>query len=62
MRDKFPLRIIGDQHKSRFKATTSIDKLKEQLNKEKGYQVEIQNASSGKEMVTARLQIIGAGS
>ena len=40
----------------------ALDKLKEQLNKEKGYQVEIQNASSGKEMVTARLQIIGAGS
>ena len=39
-----------------------LDKLKEQLNKEKGYQVEIQNASSGKEMVTARLQIIGTGS
>ena len=40
----------------------ALDKLKEQLNKEKGYQVEIQNASSEKEMVTARLQIIGAGS
>lgn len=39
----------------------ALDKLKEQLNKEKGYQVEIQNASSGKDMVTARLQIIGAG-
>ena len=38
-----------------------LDKLKGQLNKEKGYQVEIQNASSGKEMVTAQLQIIGAG-
>lgn len=40
----------------------ALDKLKEQLNKEKGYQVEIQNASSGKDMVTARLQITGAGS
>lgn len=39
----------------------ALDKLKEQLNKEKGYQVEIQNASSGKEMVTARIQIVGAG-
>lgn len=39
----------------------ALDKLKEQLNKEKGYQVEIQNASSGKDMVTARLQITGAG-
>ena len=40
----------------------ALDKLKEQLNKEKGYQVEIQNASSGKDMVTARLQITGAES
>ena len=39
----------------------ALDKLKEQLNKEKGYQVEIQNASSGKETVTARIQIVGAG-
>lgn len=39
----------------------ALDKLSEQLNKEKGYQVEVQNASSGKETVTARLQIIGAG-
>jgi general secretion pathway protein L len=39
-----------------------LDKLKNELNKEKGYQVEIQNASSGKEKVTARLQIIGAES
>lgn len=38
----------------------ALDKLKEQLNKEKGYQVEIQNASSGKESVTARIQIVGA--
>ena len=38
----------------------ALDKLKEQLNKEKGYQVEIQNASSGKETVTARIQIVGA--
>lgn len=40
----------------------ALDKLKNQLNKEKGYQVEIQNASSGKENVTARIQIMGAGS
>lgn len=39
-----------------------LDKLKNELNKEKGYKVEIQNASSGKEKVTARLQIIGAES
>ena len=39
-----------------------LDKLKNDLNKEKGYKVEIQNASSGKEKVTARLQIIGAES
>ena len=38
----------------------ALDKLKDQLNKEKGYKVEIQNASSGKEFVTARMQIIGA--
>ncbi len=38
----------------------ALDKLKGQLSKEKGYQVEIQNASSGKETVTARIQIIGA--
>ena len=38
----------------------ALDKLKDQLNKEKGYKVEIQNASSGKETVTARIQIIGA--
>lgn len=38
----------------------ALDKLKDQLNKEKGYQVEIQNASSGKETVTARIQITGA--
>lgn len=37
----------------------ALDKLKEQLSKEKGYQVEIQNASSGKETVTARMQITG---
>ena len=40
----------------------SLDKLKSQLNEEKGYQVEIQNASSGKENVTARIQIMGADS
>ena len=40
----------------------ALDKLSEQLNKEKGYQVEVQNASSGKETVTARLQIVGADS
>lgn len=28
MRDKFPLRIISEQNKNRFRATTSIDKLK----------------------------------
>ena len=38
----------------------ALDNLKSQLNKEKGYQVEIQNASSEKETVTARIQIIGA--
>ena len=37
-----------------------IDSLKEQLTVDKGYKVEIQNASSGKENVTARLQITGA--
>ena len=37
-----------------------LDKLKQQLQKENGYQVEVQNASSGKETVTAQLQIIGA--
>lgn len=40
----------------------ALDKLKNQLNEEKGYQVEIQNASSGKENVTARIQITGADS
>lgn len=40
----------------------ALDKLSEQLNKEKGYQVEVQNASSGKDTVTARLQIVGADS
>lgn len=40
----------------------ALDKLKNQLNEEKGYQVEIQNASSGKENVTARIQIMGADS
>ena len=40
----------------------ALDKLKEKLNKENGYQVEIQNASSGKETVTARIQIVGAKS
>jgi general secretion pathway protein L len=38
----------------------ALDKLKNQLIQEKGYQVEIQNASSGNKMVTARIQIIGA--
>lgn len=38
----------------------ALDKLKDRLNKEKGYQVEIQNASSGKSLVTARIQILGA--
>ena len=38
----------------------ALDKLKERLQNEKGYLVEIQNASSGKENVTARLQISGA--
>jgi len=38
----------------------ALDKIKDQLNKENGYQVEIQNASSGKENVTARIQITGA--
>lgn len=37
----------------------ALDKLKGQLSKEKGYKVEIQNASSGKETVTARIQITG---
>ena len=37
----------------------ALDKLKGQLNKEKGYKVEIQNASSGKGTVTARIQITG---
>jgi general secretion pathway protein L len=36
-----------------------LDKLKKQLNDEKGYQVNIQNASSEKGFVTARLQISG---
>ena len=40
----------------------ALDKLKDQLNKEKGYKVEIQNASSGKDAVTARIQIFGAES
>lgn len=40
----------------------ALDKLKDQLNKEKGYKVEIQNASSGKDVVTARIQIVGAES
>lgn len=40
----------------------ALDKMKDQLNKENGYQVEIQNASSGKENVTARIQITGAKS
>ena len=40
----------------------ALDKLKSQLADEQGYQVEIQNASSGKENVTARIQITGADS
>ncbi|MCW8988404.1 MAG: type II secretion system protein GspL [Gammaproteobacteria bacterium] len=38
----------------------ALDKLKSQLIKDKGYLVEIQNASSEKESVTARVQITGA--
>jgi len=38
----------------------ALDKLKSQLIKDKGYLVEIQNASSEKESVTARIQITGA--
>lgn len=38
----------------------ALDKLKDRLSKEKGYQVDIQNASSGKTLVTARIQILGA--
>lgn len=37
----------------------ALDKLKNELTNTAGYRVEIQNASSGKENVTARLQIIG---
>lgn len=37
----------------------ALDSLKRKLSSENGYQVEIQNASSGKQNVTARLQIIG---
>ena len=37
-----------------------IDSLKEQLTVDKGYKVEIQNVSSDKENVTAKLQITGA--
>jgi general secretion pathway protein L len=40
----------------------ALDKLKLQLMNDKGYQVEIQNASSAKENVTARIQITGAAS
>ena len=36
-----------------------LDKLKKQLSEDKGYQVDIQNASAEKEFVTARLQISG---
>lgn len=36
-----------------------LDELKEQLINDKNYRVEIQNASSGKNSVTAQLQIIG---
>lgn len=38
----------------------ALDNLKNELTNTVGYQVEIQNASSGKENVTARLQIKGA--
>ena len=38
----------------------ALDNLKDRLSKEKGYQVDIQNASSGKTLVTARIQILGA--
>ncbi len=38
----------------------ALDKMKEQLSNDNGYQVEILNASSGKENVTARIQITGA--
>lgn len=37
----------------------ALDELKNKLNKEKGYEVEIQNASSGEGKVTARIQITG---
>ncbi|MDX1286281.1 MAG: type II secretion system protein GspL, partial [Draconibacterium sp.] len=40
----------------------ALDKLKLKLIDEKGYQVDIQNASSAKEYVTARIQITGAAS
>ena len=40
----------------------ALDKLKEKLINENGYKVEIQNASSGKDTVSARLQIKGAES
>jgi general secretion pathway protein L len=40
----------------------ALDKLKLQLINEQGYQVEIQNASSDKENVSARIQITGAAS
>ena len=39
-----------------------LDKLREKLNKEHNYLVEVQNASSGKDSVTARLKITGAES
>lgn len=44
------------------KSLQGLDKLKEQLINDKNYRVEIQNASSGKNSVTAQLQIIGAES
>ncbi len=37
----------------------ALDRLKKQLKNENGYEVEIQNASSGKDTVTARIQIVG---
>ena len=40
MKDKFPLKIVSDQQKNRFKATTSLDKLKDKhrnIRQELGY-------------------------
>ena len=44
------------------KSLQALDKLKNELSNVNKYNVEIQNASSGKENVTARLQITGAES